>query len=406
MSVFSMLKSAHKNLACMIVFLFIISSLSGCIAPELKTMPTSTPAPTASPTTATPTATLTPTPTPTPASILKPGFTIPQIPSYQPHDFESKPSAYATLSPGYKFSIETERAKFYDSSRGVIKIWLKNTGDNALFVYQYGLRPDWLEGGWYPSNTGLTINPGEKKYIGMTSVKVEDDINSFSVEYGFSLIAKTSRGEWYDYGTVFMDPVTIQVNPLIEDTAPKYTTNWYTSKKVNDLVNPTDPKVREVAVQIAKAHPGKYNVYQLCALFDYVSNNIEYVSDPRGTDYWAKPSETLTIGAGDCDDHAILMASLIEAIGGTTRIYLTEDHMFAAVYIGEGDYVSAVAEAIRTYYNTPVTIYYETNKDGAWLMLEPTGGLYAGALPVGTKPTKTGWAYENTTTVTIVDIKS
>jgi len=57
MSVFSMLKSAHKNLACMIVFLFIISSLSGCIAPELKTMPTSTPAPTASPTTATPTMT-------------------------------------------------------------------------------------------------------------------------------------------------------------------------------------------------------------------------------------------------------------------------------------------------------------------------------------------------------------
>ncbi len=57
MSVFSMLKSAHKNVACMIVFLLIICSLSGCIAPELKTMPTSTPAPTASPTTATPTMT-------------------------------------------------------------------------------------------------------------------------------------------------------------------------------------------------------------------------------------------------------------------------------------------------------------------------------------------------------------
>jgi len=57
MSVFSMSKSVHRNIACMMVFLIIISSLSGCIAPELRTMPTSTPAPTASPTTATPTMT-------------------------------------------------------------------------------------------------------------------------------------------------------------------------------------------------------------------------------------------------------------------------------------------------------------------------------------------------------------
>ena len=46
---------------------------------------------------------------------------------------------------------------------------------------------------------------------------------------------------------------------------------------------------------------------------------------------------TLKVGAGDCEDQAILLSSMIEAVGGTTRVYLTDNHAFAAVYIGNGD---------------------------------------------------------------------
>jgi len=390
----------RSAIICLVIVLFFV----GCIAYPVPDTTQPTPKPVVTPT---PTPTSTPTPKPIATPIPKPGFTIPEIPSYQPHDFERKPSAYAVFEPGYEFSIKTARSEFYDYSIGVIKIWLENTGNNALFIYQYGLRPDWAqEGRWYPSDTELMINPGERKYVGMASVKIENDIDSFYMEYGFSLMAKTSDGNWYDYGTVFtMDPLSIPVNPVIDDIDERYVTNLHMSKKVNDLVDPTDPKVREVAVQIAKEYPGTYNVYQLCALFDYVSNNIEYVSDPRGAEYWAKPSETLTSGAGDCEDHAILVASLIEAVGGTTRLYATEDHMFAAAYIGTGDYVDAVTDAITNYYNTPVLLSYMTDEDGAWLMLEPTGGSYAGDLPAGAKPTRTAWDFEDTTTITVIDIR-
>ena len=330
---------------------------------------------------------------------------LPEIPLYQPHTFETKPEVTAIYGPSYKFSIETSRTHFYDYSRGYVKIWLANKGNNDLFVYQYGSQPEWLSAGmWYPSDTGITIRPNEKKYIGMTSIKVNRDIDSFSVKYGFSLLAKTTDGKWYDYGTVFMDPVTIQVNPVIGETHQEYVTSEYMSKKANDMVDPTDPIVREVAVGIAKKYPGRYNVYQLSALFDFVSENIEYISDPRGADYWAKPSETLALGAGDCEDQAILLVSLIEAIGGTTRLYVTEDHMFAATYIGTENHASAIVDAIGNYYDTSLTLHYLIHEGDVWLLLEPTGGFYAGSLPAGAKPTRTAWDFENVRTITVIDI--
>ena len=44
------------------------------------------------------------------------------------------------------------------------------------------------------------------------------------------------------------------------------------------------------------------------------------------------PMTPLKIGAGDCDDKAILISSMLEAVGGKTRVYLTDTHAFAAVY--------------------------------------------------------------------------
>lgn len=64
-----------------------------------------------------------------------------------------------------------------------------------------------------------------------------------------------------------------------------------------------------------------------------VKEEIEYVSDPRGNDIWEPANVTLRIGAGDCEDQAILLSSMLEAVGGTTRVYLTDNHAFAAVYL-------------------------------------------------------------------------
>jgi PGF-CTERM protein len=342
------------------------------------------------------------------AEISEPALITPEIPSYSPSEFEQKPTADAFMEPRYSFSSWIEWSEFYDYSKGVIKIWLENTGDNALFVYKYGVQPQGLPGGkWTPSETGLTIYPGEKKYIGMTSVYVGSDVDSFSVKPGFALMAKTDKGSWYDYETVFVDAqIEISVNSTITKRESTYQTDRGSLfVQINKLIFPMDPIVRNTAIQTAKKHSGAYNIYQVCDLFDYVVDNIEYVSDPR-VEYKAKPSETLTAGGGDCDDQAILLAALIDAIGGTPRIYyMTGEHMFAAAYIGDENNINGIESAISKYYNTPITLHYLTDDSGVWLLLDSTSSFfYAGGLPTGAKPTRAGWTFENATTISVIEV--
>ena len=79
-----------------------------------------------------------------------------------------------------------------------------------------------------------------------------------------------------------------------------------------------------------------------------------YVNDPRGIDYMAPAHESIEAGlAGDCDDFAILMASLIEAIGGKTRVILAwgpkGGHAYAEVYVGNENDVQRLIDWISNY---------------------------------------------------------
>lgn len=75
------------------------------------------------------------------------------------------------------------------------------------------------------------------------------------------------------------------------------------------------------------------NDYQkTTALLDFVSNNIHYVSDPGdGLEYARNPIDTLIAGAGDCEDQALLLCSLLEAVGVKTYMAFTDDHVFVLV---------------------------------------------------------------------------
>ena len=111
-----------------------------------------------------------------------------------------------------------------------------------------------------------------------------------------------------------------------------------------------------------------------------------YVRDPRGRDYYQSASETLKIGkdagcvgAGDCDDFAILMAALIEAIGGTTRIVLaygpSGSHAYTEVYLGQLDDQSNrmkdVINWLKQEYNTDkISLHKDTKKKDIWLNLD------------------------------------
>lgn len=96
-------------------------------------------------------------------------------------------------------------------------------------------------------------------------------------------------------------------------------------------MEPTELNVINKADEIARSYPGNYNIYQVCAIFDSVKDKTKYASDPRGRDLWATVNTNLKKGAGDCDDKAVLLSSMLEAVRGTTRVYLTDTHAFVAI---------------------------------------------------------------------------
>lgn len=87
---------------------------------------------------------------------------------------------------------------------------------------------------------------------------------------------------------------------------------------MSDYIQPTDPLVQEVVRQVAKYPLGRYLLHNVKALYYWVAFNIRYMRDEDRwgqIDYWQLPGTTISLGTGDCEDQAILLASLIRALG-------------------------------------------------------------------------------------------
>ena len=127
--------------------------------------------------------------------------------------------------------------------------------------------------------------------------------------------------------------------------------------------------------------PGKYNIIQVCQIFDYLQEEIKYTQEPPGEDNWLSPIETLKNCSGDCEDFAMLFSALVTAKGGTARIYMTDNHAFAAVYIGDKKNAAALFQDIESYYG--VNLFFAVFEDefGYWLVADPLGSFYLGGLP-------------------------
>jgi len=153
-----------------------------------------------------------------------------------------------------------------------------------------------------------------------------------------------------------------------------------TAQIVSKAIEPTNSIVRNYAVNLVKKYPGVYNVPQICSIWYDLKENWRYVSDPRGQDYFAPANETIKVGlAGDCDDFAILMASLIEAIGGGARVAFTlnakqGNHAYCEVFIGntEQEKERACASILVHPKVSPYILvnWHESKKSGYWLNLD------------------------------------
>ena len=84
-----------------------------------------------------------------------------------------------------------------------------------------------------------------------------------------------------------------------------------------------------LANDIVKTCPAKDYTCEAAALQQYVQRTIRYTRDVNNVETIKFPAQTLSMGTGDCDDMAVLLATLAEAVGFPTR--------FAAVGLsGEG----------------------------------------------------------------------
>lgn len=85
---------------------------------------------------------------------------------------------------------------------------------------------------------------------------------------------------------------------------------------IRDLIRPNDPLVQEIADVLIQTNDF------IGAAQDFVDSFTTY-EDEIG-DYWGYPMETLAFKAGDCDDKAILLCSIL-------RNYLPADEIFCAI---------------------------------------------------------------------------
>jgi hypothetical protein len=170
-----------------------------------------------------------------------------------------------------------------------------------------------------------------------------------------------------------------QVDPTPEVTLSKSKESQI-AEKIKNAMDYTNPITRDFALTlIPNSHEGNYNIAQICDLWETVYNRWTYVNDPKGSEYFSPASRTIQLGLkGDCDDFAITVGSIIQSIGGSTRIVTAYNqeggHAYPEVLIGTN---KTDLDKIGTYivkrYHSKGIAYHTTTRSGVtqyWLNLD------------------------------------
>jgi len=154
--------------------------------------------------------------------------------------------------------------------------------------------------------------------------------------------------------------------------------------KIIDAVEYDNPKVRNFALMATtkyfrdvKGYKKQRLMIQCFAVFKEIRNRWNYVNDPKGKEYIAAATESLQHFSGDCDDHAILMAAAIRAVGGTPRIIHTGGHLYPEMLVGsKADLETAnylIKEVLFVEESRGKEVHYHIDERGqVWLNLDYT----------------------------------
>jgi hypothetical protein len=316
-----------------------------------------------------------------------------------PNVRETEPAGRARFPPGYALQAAWSVDRAYVEWGADMRFWVRNTGTNDLFIYGIAIEGDW--GPAVCATVGVTITPGQEKYLGMLHFPGPENAGTYSFAFKTGLLARSNGMElapgWWDFGYVSNSgkPIDFRVAAQPHRFTEKANPAYYFDK-ANRLMDSKDPAVLQQADLILARFPGAFNIYQAAAAFDFVHSNITYKAEPAGQDHWQAPAETLRLLSGDCEDYTLLLAAMITALGGTTRFHVETDHAFLSVLVGPD--LQSATDALGRYYNTDLRVASFTDRYGSWLTADATDSMFPGALPLGGEPLAAGgWGLTNTT---------
>lgn len=247
-----------------------------------------------------------------------------------------------TLSIEARYEIEvteTYQIKQYFS--------IQNTGLTAasnVMVEAYLLAPD------------QDVNSPDFKYIDykltpLGIINPSGKTNEYSVNLG-----KVHPGSEYQaYLYVEATSAEGNIGSFKSDvfTIPAYSREGFYQETYCDKIDPYNLDIRKAATEAVKAHAGTmYNFDQALDIYTWIKKKIKHVDTHKAlTSAPSPPLETLTAKSGDYKSQAVLIASMIQAIGGVAMVVIQPscEHVFTIVYAAESsenlkDYVSKISD--------------------------------------------------------------
>jgi transglutaminase-like putative cysteine protease len=294
----------------------------------------------------------------------------------------------------------------YSGYGGVMNVTITNHDPTTVYIYGYGVV-------WENSpieswrNTSVLIPAEQQRSLGFLFFQAP--ANATQGYYTIMLkveVQNTLGTGWKDngeYGMAGYKRVSFE-SPLTYLNHTTATNNPVYYSKVNKRIDMDATKV--IVSNILVNNSNLYSIQAVADAFDWVRDNIVYADDPN--DYWQSTSETLSWRTGDCEDQAILLASMIGEMGGNARVNIIDGHAFPSVFVGSNINILAnLTKAISSHYQTQVPVYFLNDTTGYWMVIDTTGFPYAGGLVTLSGPVLEDaahiWSFESSTWLSQVD---
>lgn len=256
------------------------------------------------------------------------------------------------------------------------------------------------EGSWTESLSSFSFKLNEPTYVEITRTVNYTDGTTYSYTTRVTVDSTETRtlswkyqaSEWYSFITDFLAINNKSAQIDVDIPFKKYAeyrnstvVSRHLSNDVYSYVTVNDPIMQTLIVTLSEKTSGMSDLERAnCVLKLVQSIEYKYDDDTRGQSDWFKyPIETLWDMNGDCEDHAILYATLMEGLGYDTVLFyvycydsngtLTAAHLATGLDVSGGSGKSLTYNGTEYYYCEATAIVGESWINQASVGYVPSG---------------------------------